>query len=350
MRRSLAVFALLALLAGCEPNRLPTLHDIYLFGLEDARLSYVYGLPGRLAIDGSEVELGSGSVPEPYAVTDALLIDGAPYLRAPIEDIAAPVRVARIPLTTDLLVRTSAALPLIVYFDGAAWFTLLQDAAAGLDRRVVPRRRIGRLQGIGALSAGEADAVADALERRGRPVAVALLPDGSLPVRSIDGLAEYASTGLYLQPDVPVDADAFEPPEQEVVWEVLAQGSQAVGSAPGYLMITDEAEFLTVWNRANGAQLTVPPLPDVNFERETVLAVFLGQKPTGGYGVEVQRISLDERELYVDLLEREPGAGAITTQALTSPWIMIRVLRAGVPVAWFRDPASGRLFGAARAN
>ena len=351
MRRPLAVLALLTLLVGCEQNRLPALHDVYLFGLEDARLSYFYGLPGNLSVDGVELSLTSGEPRGTYAVADALIVDGAPYQRTSVEDIEAPIRVERIPLTTDLVVSTAEEVSLIVYYDGRAWFSLLQDAAAGLDVRVVPRRRIGRLRGIGELGIHEADALADALEVRGRPIALSLVPVERLPERSIDGLSEYMRTGLYLQPDVPVDVDAYRPPEQEVVWEVLAQGGQAVGvEAPNYLMVTDEAEFLSLWNRANGNQLTVPPLPDVTFGRETVLAIFLGQKPTGGYGAEVRRIVREDRELYVDLVERVPAENAITTQALTSPWVMIRVLRADVTVTWFRDPNTGQLFAAARAG
>lgn len=350
MRRHLAVLALILLLVGCEPNRTPRLHDIYLYGLEDARFSYLYGLPGSLTIDGVEIALEEGRPEGAYAVTDALLADGAPFLRAPLEDIAAPTLVERIPLTTDLMVSTNVAVPEVVYFDGAAWFTLLRDAAAGLDLRLVPRRRIGRLQGLGDLSQREAAALADALEARGRPVALTLLPDDALPERSVEGVSEYLRTGFYLQTDIRIDSSAYRAPAQQVVWEVLAQGSQALGAAgPGYVMVTNRDELLTLWNRAHGSQLTVPPLPDVDFSRETVLAVFLGQKPTGGYGAEVRGIVEEDRELFVDLVVSEPAPGAITTQALTSPWVMIRVLRSGYAVAWFRDPTSGQLFGAARA-
>jgi hypothetical protein len=351
MRRGLlACTLLIALLVACEPNRAPRLHDVYLFGLEDARLSYIYGMPGSLSLEGGPVTLDDGAPSGTFAVAESLLVDNEPYVRTAVEDIAAPVRVERIPLTTDLVVRTDAAVPVLIYYDGAAWFTLLQGAAAGLDVRVVPRRRIGRLQGLGALSAAESDAVADALEARGRPIAVALVAPERLPERTIDGLSEYLSTGLYLQPDVPVDADAYRAPAQEVVWEALAQGDRAAGTAaPLYQLITDIDTFVAAWNRANGSDLAIPPLPDVDFDRETIVAAFIGDRPTGGYRVDVLGVDREEGELFIDLVERAPVADAVTTQALTSPWVMIRVLRSGVNVAWFRDPDSGQLYAAARA-
>jgi hypothetical protein len=349
-RGLLACTLLIALLVACEPNRAPRLHDVYLFGLEDARLSYVYGLPGTLTLEGGPVTLADGDTGGRFAVPESLLVDGEPYVRTAVVDIAPPARVERIPLTTDLVVRTDTEVPLLVYYDGAAWFTLVEDAEAGLDVRVVPRRRIGRLQGIGALSSGESDAVADALEARGRPIAVALVDPEGLPERTVDGLSEYLLTGLYLQPDVPVDASAYEAPAQDVVWDLLGQGDSASGAvAPLYQLITDRETLVSAWNRANGSALSIPPLPDVDFGRETIVAAFLGERPTGGYRAEVLRIERDDGELFVDLVERTPSADAVTTQALTSPWVMIRVLRSGISVAWFRDPVSGQLYAAARA-
>lgn len=351
MRRVLlASSLLLALLAACAPNRAPRLHDVYLFGLEDARLSYVYGLPGTLALEEGAAVLTEGEPSGTFAVGDALLVDGEPFARLGIDDIESPIRVERIPLTTDLVVRTDSAVPLLVYYDGIAWFTLASDAAAGLDIRVVPRRRIGRLQGIGALSPAEADAVADALEARGRPIAVAEIDPDTLPERTLDGLSEYLRTGLYLQPDVPIDADAYRPPAETLIWEVLAQGAQAVGiEAPRYQLIVDQAGLLELWNRVNAGALNPPPLPDIDFERESVVVAFLGPRTTGGFRAEVLGVEQEDNELFVDLVERVPDDGAVVTQALTNPWIALRVLRAGFSVAWFRDPETGQLYAAARA-
>lgn len=350
MRFALPLLAVLLLLAGCVPDTAPKLHDLYVYGTLDARLSYLYGSPGTVALGDREVTLSEGSMAAPYAVDGALLVDGRPYLREAVAPLdPAPVTVRRIPLTTDLQLDTSAPVSEVVYFDGQGYFTLADAASAGTSKRVVPRPRLNRLRGLGALEDREADALADALERDGAPFVVAVLPKDALPDHTVDGLSEYLATGVYVQTDLPTDAGAFTPAPQQLPWEVLAKGQQAVGfDQPSYALVTDQAQLTNLWNQAYGAQLTLPPVPTVDFGRETVVALFAGQKPSGGYGLDVRQVSVDNGELYLDVAQTAPAAGSVTTQALTSPWLMVRVLRGGFDVAWLRDPQDGSLLGVAR--
>jgi hypothetical protein len=106
--------------------------------------------------------------------------------------------------------------------------------------------------------------------------------------------------------------------------------------------------LISLWNQAHGAVLTPPPLPEVDFRRESVIAIFLGQRPTGGYGISVVDLLLDNNEIYLDVRLTRPAPDAMVTQALTSPWLMVRVQRPGVQVAWFRNADTGELFGVAR--
>ena len=78
MRRFYAGLGLLVALVACEPTRAPDLHDIYLFGLEDSRLSYFYGVPGSLTVEGTEVVLSEGAGDGIYAFPEALLASPDP--------------------------------------------------------------------------------------------------------------------------------------------------------------------------------------------------------------------------------------------------------------------------------
>lgn len=376
-----------ALLAGCEPTPQPQLHDIYLFGpapaghsaeasaetgteaggaaggaFRDVALSYFYGEPTRIVVDEREVALttpdaaaadASGAADTgaggPLDVPGALAVDGAPFLKVELAPRPAPATVQRIPLTTSLQLDTREPLSWVLYYDGSLWLTLARDVEAGRRATVTPTPRIGRLQGVGELSAAEAQALADYVESLGGPVVVSVLPGEALPKRAVDGLASYASSGFFLQQGLSTDAAAYRPPGEELVWEVAAQGGNALGvDQQTFTLVDDAGELAALWSRAHASLLTPPPLPEVNFGRETLLGVFAGTKPTGGYGLEVEGVTLEEGDLYVDLREIAPAPGAITTQALTSPWLVLRVLRGDLDVAWFRDAESGRLLGVAR--
>lgn len=354
--RKLVALLLMPLLASCVPeaDSAPSLHDIAIFSnATDLRglYTYIYGEPTELTIGGRTVTLTEGRSDAPLAVSGALLIDGEPYLKRPLARLMAPPsRVQRIPLTSDVQIEIgeNSGITELVYFDGQRWLTIAQNPTATTGRRVVPRERLGGLQGLGNLTNDEAAALARALEPRA-PVAVSVLPERMVPPRTVTGLSNYRRTALYVQQSLPTDAAAFTPPRQELVWEVIAQGSQAApAEQASYQLITNDAQLTEAWSRAYGTRLDLPPLPDVDFRREAILAVFQATKPTGGYGIEIQSISVQQRDIYVDVREITPAPGSITTQALTTPWVLVRVLRGDISAAWFRDSASNRLIGVAQ--
>lgn len=354
--RLIAALALLCLLSACMPeiDSSPRLHDIALYSNAtdlNGVYSYIYGPPGTLEVGGETVTLSEGSSDDPLAMPSALLIDAQPYLKRAVQRLSPPPsRVQRIPLTSDvqLEVGVGSEAQEILYFDGSRWFTLARDPSPTVGQRVVPRVRLGGLRGLGNLTGEEAERLSAVLAERA-PVAVTLLPATRVPPRRTDGLGEYRRTALYVQQTVPTDESAYVPPAQELVWEVLASGSQATsGESSTFEFITNQDELVSAWNRAYGTQLNVPSVPDVDFQREAVVAFFSDTKPSGGYGLEVTEVTLEGRDIYIDLRQIEPAAGAITTQALTTPWLMIRVLREGVTAAWFREAGSERLIGVAQ--
>lgn len=345
------------LLAACVPGSAVRMHDLYLYGPDDARLSFFYGGSGELLYQGrtitlSEAEPGDSRLRQPYAVADALLVDGKPYLREPLELLSEPaVSVSRIPFTTDMQVRLGADVVEVIYFDGSDFLQLLDAGRAGTTIRVVPRPRLNRLRGVGELTNREADAVEAALRAAGSPFAVAVLPVGDLPTHNVDGLGEQRRTGLYVQEQISTDEALFRPAPEQLTWEVMARGGQAVGfNGRTFVLISNRDELISLWNRAYGSQLSVPPLPSVDFRRETIVAIFQGSQSTGGYSVDVEAVKEENGELYLDLTFRSPAPGTITTQALTSPWVIVRVLRGGYNVVWLRDAGTGELIGAARAT
>jgi hypothetical protein len=346
------VLAVLVLLISCDPDPAPQLHDVTITGVLDQRIGYFYGEPRAFALEGETLTLEAaepGARRVPLAVTGALLVDGERFARADVEPPPPPSEVRRIPLTTDVQLRTALPTRAILYYDGNAWFVLGEDDPAGLDVRVTPRPRTARLRGLGEVTVVEADAIADYLEGLGEPLAVSVLVGDDVPRRTVDGLAEYRATALHVQTGIAADPTAFRPAPQTVQWEVVASGQQAVGvTRPTFRLVRDEAELRSLWNQLHGALLRVPPLPSVDFRRETLLVVMMGQRPTGGYSLDVRGVTIEGGDLFVDVAFVEPPPGAITTMALTNPWTVIRVLRGGISAAWFRDPQTGELLAVAR--
>jgi hypothetical protein len=89
------------------------------------------------------------------------------------------------------------------------------------------------------------------------------------------------------------------------------------------------------------------PSPAVDFPREGVLAVSMGQKRTAGYGLALAEpeVAIADGTATVVVRFDEPPPGAIVAQVLTSPCLLVRVPRAGIREIRVVDPG-----GAVRAS
>ncbi len=381
----LAPLLLAVLLAACAPVGSRELHEVVLIDQDGAtRLRYVYGSADTLPLGDRDIELGrtAGDAADAaeFGVAGARLVDGAPLLRdAPPVELEAPLRVARIPLTTDLRVVTTRAIPRSFYFDGQRWFELPRDLSAGVTVTAVPRPVGTPLRGTASLTPDEADAVAAGLAEEGRPLVIAELAgdaantevgddasgqdvsrqdasrqDASstgIGPRPPGGLDEYRYSAYWLQRSVITDVSAYRAPARRTVYEVVARGDQGVD--PGrdrFVLIEDQDELRSFWNAVQAASFRPDAVPEADFGRETVLGVRLAERPSGGYRIEVVDVHEEGGELFVDVRLVEPAADALATSVVTTPWILVRVLGVDASVVWFRDPDGGALFGVARAQ
>jgi hypothetical protein len=82
-----------------------------------------------------------------------------------------------------------------------------------------------------------------------------------------------------------------------------------------------------------------PPTPAVDFDAEHVVTIQMGQKPTGGYGIELAEphATLNDGEALIRLRWIEPAPGAIVTQILTSPCLIIALPKGAYEIIEITD-------------
>src|SRR5262245_15201017 len=81
------------------------------------------------------------------------------------------------------------------------------------------------------------------------------------------------------------------------------------------------------WNALWQEHATSRPRPAVDFSSEMVVGVFLGMRPTAGFGVEIVGYRAADGGVVVQYREGGPPRGAITAQVLTSPFHLVVVPR-----------------------
>lgn len=108
---------------------------------------------------------------------------------------------------------------------------------------------------------------------------------------------------------------------------VAAGGRSAITEAQ-HTVVRSETDWQALWRRHGGRDAA----PAVDFSREIVAAVFLGTRPTGGYRVDITAARREAEALVIDFVERRPQPGALVTQALTSPFHIVRLPQVDLPV------------------
>ena len=102
------------------------------------------------------------------------------------------------------------------------------------------------------------------------------------------------------------------------------------------VVIRNQDEWNAFWKRHSAIETNPPPAPSIDFNREMVVGIFLGEKSTGGYEMEIVRAERRDSLLYFYYREKIPSPGATVTQALTQPFHLLRVPKYDNPQIIFR--------------
>lgn len=113
-----------------------------------------------------------------------------------------------------------------------------------------------------------------------------------------------------------------------VPFATLAQGSQSNILARTNYLITSSDELTELWKIIDAA---TPP-PEIDFEKNAVIAVFAGQQPTAGYAIAVSKV-VDSGSRTVSVTLTKPDNTCMVGQVLTAPYEVAVVPATTLPFA-----------------
>lgn len=90
----------------------------------------------------------------------------------------------------------------------------------------------------------------------------------------------------------------------------------------------DAAEWQTLWEAHTRTSIPTPEAPEVDFESDMVVAVFLGQRSSAGYGVAVESCVAADGKLDVVARETQPDPELMQATMMTAPFHWVIVPRA----------------------
>jgi len=85
----------------------------------------------------------------------------------------------------------------------------------------------------------------------------------------------------------------------------------------------NEAEWAVLWREHTSREIPRPAPPTIDFAKEIVICVLAGERPSGGYGIEVLDAHFDGKSMVLGTRETKPAPDAIVPMVLTRPYHMI---------------------------
>ena len=123
-------------------------------------------------------------------------------------------------------------------------------------------------------------------------------------------------------------------PRETVPFATVARGPLSHVETARESVARTDAEWTALWK----AHAPSAPKPRVDMAGRTVVAVFLGLRPSGGYAAEIVGIDRQADALVVTWRERRPGPDDVASAVLTQPFHVVSVERFSGPVRFAREP------------
>lgn len=117
----------------------------------------------------------------------------------------------------------------------------------------------------------------------------------------------------------------------EPVEEVVNRFYSGIADRRREVIRTPE-DWRAFWTEFTVLQQPPPDAPIIDFDHQMVIVATMGRQTTGGHLITIPAVHEHEGELFVEVVEVSPGAGCMTTQALTAPATAIKVEARDDPV------------------
>lgn len=116
----------------------------------------------------------------------------------------------------------------------------------------------------------------------------------------------------------------------------ITQSAHCGLTGPGVAYVRSPASLEDLLGIA-GQNMSTGAIRQVNLDNEQLVIVTLGQKPTAGYSVGLERAAQEGTTLKLEMRVNQPAPGMMVAQVITSPCVVLAVASGG----WQRVEVTG---------
>ena len=112
----------------------------------------------------------------------------------------------------------------------------------------------------------------------------------------------------------------------------LAKGVYSGIEEKKYVIVTSQDEWEKLWAKVHKFITPAPAPPMIDFSSGTVIGVFMGTRPTGGYSIEIDKLRSCDDRIKAIVKSRSPAPQDMVTTALTRPYHIISIENTGMEI------------------
>ena len=120
----------------------------------------------------------------------------------------------------------------------------------------------------------------------------------------------------------------------DVPFQVLITASQSNIEEPQRKIIDNQKALESLFAEINKTRNPEIPIPEINFDKEIVAFVNLGQTSTGGHTVTVENIEMKKDEVVIHIGGTSPRPKDNVTMVITTPFTMVRLNKQILPIVF----------------
>lgn len=113
--------------------------------------------------------------------------------------------------------------------------------------------------------------------------------------------------------------------QDTITFETLAEDFYGGMTDSKFIVIKEETTLNEIYKLINKSKSPGIKIPIINFEKETVLVLFLGEKSSGGHSISVEQILDENEKVTVKYKVTLPKLGEMVTTVMTQPYCIIKI-------------------------
>jgi len=101
-----------------------------------------------------------------------------------------------------------------------------------------------------------------------------------------------------------------------------------------YMVISDQKTCNEIFSKINQTRTPALDVPQIDFEKNEIIALFMGLKSSGGYAVAIDHVLCKTDELTVYIKETKPNGPA--TSVITQPYFIAQIPKTNKKISFVK--------------